>query len=74
MSNKGIDVELSFRNTWGDFGFDGSVVMTTYKNKIPKIAEGITFFDLCQRCTATGSALHQGTRLDILCLHSLATK
>ena len=34
MSNKGVDVELSYRNQWGDFGFDGSAVLTTYKNNI----------------------------------------
>lgn len=45
MSNTGVDVELSYRNQWGDFGFDGSVVLTTYSNNIDKIAEGITFFD-----------------------------
>jgi TonB-linked SusC/RagA family outer membrane protein len=45
MSNRGVDAELSYRNTWGDFGFDGGLVLTTYKNNIDKIAEGITFFD-----------------------------
>ena len=45
MSNTGVDIELSYRNQWGDFGFDGSIVGTTYKNNIDKIAEGITFFD-----------------------------
>lgn len=45
MSNTGVDIELSYRNQWGDLGFDGSVVATTYKNNIDKIAEGITFFD-----------------------------
>jgi TonB-linked SusC/RagA family outer membrane protein len=45
MSNKGIDLELSYRNKWGDFGFDGGVVLTTYKNEITKIAEGVDFFD-----------------------------
>jgi len=45
MTNTGLDMELSYRNQWGDFGFDGSAVMTTYNNNIDKIAEGITFFD-----------------------------
>jgi TonB-linked SusC/RagA family outer membrane protein len=45
MSNTGVDVELSYRNQWGDFGFDGSAVITTYKNNIDEIASGITFFD-----------------------------
>ncbi len=45
MSNTGIDLELSYRNDFGDLGFDGSVVMTTYRNNIDEIAEGIKFFD-----------------------------
>jgi hypothetical protein len=45
MLNKGVDAELSYRNNWGDFGFNGSAVLTTYKNEITKIAEGIEFFD-----------------------------
>ena len=28
MTNKGVDVELSFKDQWGDFGFDGSAVHT----------------------------------------------
>ena len=45
MTNTGLDMEFSFREKWGDFGFDGSLIMTTYKNNIDKIAEGVTFFD-----------------------------
>lgn len=45
MSNKGVDIELSYRNQWGDFGFDGSAVLTTVNNEIVKIAEGVDFFD-----------------------------
>ena len=45
MSNKGVDLELSYRNQWGDFGFDGSTVISTVNNKITKIAEGVTYFD-----------------------------
>jgi len=45
MSNSGIDMELSFNNKWGDIGFDGSFILTTYKNNIDKIAEGVKFFD-----------------------------
>jgi len=45
MSNKGLDLELSYRNQWGDFGFDGGLTFTTVNNKIEKIAEGIEFFD-----------------------------
>ncbi len=45
MTNSGIDMELSYKNKWGDFGFDGGLVFTTYKNEITKIAEGVNFFD-----------------------------
>jgi len=45
MLNTGIDMELSYKNSWGDFGFNGSVVFTTYNNEITKIAEGVDFFD-----------------------------
>lgn len=45
MSNSGVDIELSYKDKWGDFGFDGSVIATTFKNKIDKIAEGVNFFD-----------------------------
>jgi TonB-dependent starch-binding outer membrane protein SusC len=45
MSNTGIDMELSYRNNWGDFGFNGSFVFTTYNNEITKIDESVDFFD-----------------------------
>ncbi|MGC1389933.1 MAG: TonB-dependent receptor [Bacteroidales bacterium] len=45
MTNTGLDLEVSYKDKWGDLGFDGSVVFTTDKNTIDKIAQGITFFD-----------------------------
>ncbi len=45
MSNTGLDMELSYRDKWGDLGFDGNLAFTTYKNNIDKIAEGVNFFD-----------------------------
>jgi len=45
MSNTGFDIEFTFKDKWGDFGFDGSAVLTTYKNEITKISEGVNFFD-----------------------------
>jgi TonB-dependent starch-binding outer membrane protein SusC len=45
MTNKGIDLELSYKHKWGDFGFDGGLVLSTVDNKITKITDGITFFD-----------------------------
>ena len=45
MSNTGVDMELTYKNMWGDFGFDGSAVFTSNKNEITAIAEGVDFFD-----------------------------
>ncbi len=47
MSDRGVDVELSYKNKWGDLGFNGSLLLTTYKNRIDAIASsyGVTFFD-----------------------------
>ncbi len=45
MTNSGLDMEFTFKDTWGDFGFDGSLVLTTVKNNIDKIADGVDFFD-----------------------------
>ncbi len=45
MKNHGVDFEVSFKNTWGDLGVNASATMTTYKNEITKIAEGVPFFD-----------------------------
>jgi TonB-dependent starch-binding outer membrane protein SusC len=45
MKNTGIDLELGYRNNWGDFGFSGNLTMTTYNNNITKIADNVTFFD-----------------------------
>ena len=45
INNSGIDLELSFKNNWGDLGFNGSVVFTTYRNEITRIAEGVDFFN-----------------------------
>ena len=47
MKNSGLDMEFSYNNRWGDFGFAGSVILTTYNNEITSVAEdkyGITFF------------------------------
>jgi TonB-dependent starch-binding outer membrane protein SusC len=45
MSNKGLDMEFTYSDKFGDLGFDGSIVLTTYKNNIDKITDGVTFFD-----------------------------
>jgi TonB-linked SusC/RagA family outer membrane protein len=56
MSNTGVDLELSYKHKWGDFGFDGSFVLTTVNNKITKIAPGIPFFDYGGGTTRIGDA------------------
>jgi TonB-linked SusC/RagA family outer membrane protein len=45
MSNTGLDMQFIYRNQWGDFGFEGNLTFTTYKNEIVAIAEGVEFFD-----------------------------
>jgi TonB-linked SusC/RagA family outer membrane protein len=44
MKNSGIDMELTYRNNWRDFGFQGSMVFTTCKNEITSIADGADYF------------------------------
>ena len=45
IKNTGIDLQLIYRNQWGDFGFEGNFTFTSYNNEITKIAEGVDFFD-----------------------------
>ena len=45
MTNNGIDFELTYRNTFGDLGFNGNAILTTVNNEITKIAEGVEYFD-----------------------------
>lgn len=44
MKNTGVDIQLIYRNQWGDFGFEGNASFTTYKNEITAIAEGVESF------------------------------
>jgi len=44
MQNSGIDMELSYQHAWGDLGFNGSFVFTTYHNEITKITNGVDYF------------------------------
>ena len=44
MKNSGIDMEISYRNTWSNFGFQGSLVFTSCKNEITNIADGVDYF------------------------------
>ena len=56
MTNKGVDIDLSYKDKWGDLGFDGSLTVSAYKNNIDKIAPPITFFDYGGGTTRIGAA------------------
>jgi TonB-linked SusC/RagA family outer membrane protein len=45
MKNTGIDVELGYRDNFGDIGFNGTATLTTYHNEITEIAENVEYFD-----------------------------
>jgi TonB-linked SusC/RagA family outer membrane protein len=45
MLNKGIDLELRYRNHWGDLGLDAGLLVSSYRNEITAFADGISFFD-----------------------------
>jgi len=45
MHNTGIDVQLIYRQIWGDFSLEANATFTTYKNEIVAIAEGYDYFD-----------------------------
>jgi TonB-linked SusC/RagA family outer membrane protein len=44
MDNSGIDLELSYNKTLGNFKLSASAIFTSYKNEITKISDGVTFF------------------------------
>ena len=39
MKNTGVDLQLIYRNQWGDFGFEGNLTFTTFRNEIVKISD-----------------------------------
>jgi TonB-linked SusC/RagA family outer membrane protein len=45
MRNSGVDLEVSYYQSWGDLRFNGSFMLTTYHNEIERIADGMEFFD-----------------------------
>ena len=45
MMNRGLDMELIYKEQWGDFGFEAIATLTTYKNEITKISELAEYFD-----------------------------
>lgn len=44
MQNKGVDVEIRYRKKWGDFGVEGGLLISGYKNEINGLAEDFNFF------------------------------
>jgi len=56
MKNTGIDLELGYRNNFGDLGFSGNLAFTAVENEITKIAEFVTFFDQGGGTTRIGPA------------------
>ncbi|OFY45859.1 MAG: hypothetical protein A2Z69_00915 [Bacteroidetes bacterium RBG_13_44_24] len=56
MQNSGVDLELGYRDNFGDLGFNANLTLTTYKNEITKIAENVTYFDQGGGTTRIGSA------------------
>jgi TonB-linked SusC/RagA family outer membrane protein len=46
MSNKGIDMQLIKRGTFAkNWRYEANLTLTTYKNKITKLSEGVDYFD-----------------------------
>ena len=45
MHNTGIDLQLIYRQIWGDFSFEANATFTTYNNEIVSIADGYDYFD-----------------------------
>jgi TonB-linked SusC/RagA family outer membrane protein len=45
MKNSGIDIQLIYRQVWGDFSLEANLTFTTYNNEIIAIADGYDYFD-----------------------------
>jgi TonB-linked SusC/RagA family outer membrane protein len=45
IKNTGIDVELGYKNNFGDLGFNATLIFTTIKNEIVKVDQSTDFFD-----------------------------
>jgi len=56
MTNKGVDMELTYKNNWGDFGLNTSFVFTSYRNEITKLSDGVDFFDYGGGTSRIGAA------------------
>jgi TonB-linked SusC/RagA family outer membrane protein len=45
MMNKGLDVEVTYKNTFGDLNLSATAIFTTYNNEITEIAPNVPYFD-----------------------------
>lgn len=45
MNNTGIDLQLIYRDNFGDLNVEGNVTFTTYNNEIVSLADDVEFFD-----------------------------
>ena len=45
MHNSGLDLQLIYRQVWGDFSLEANLTFTTYNNEIVAIADGYDYFD-----------------------------
>jgi TonB-linked SusC/RagA family outer membrane protein len=45
MTNKGIDINIIYKQSWTDFRFAVNAQFTHYRNEIVRIADGYEFFD-----------------------------
>lgn len=45
IKNTGVDIELGYKNNFGDLGFNTSIVFTSIKNEITKVSDDVDFFD-----------------------------
>lgn len=45
MDNTGIDLQLIYRDNFGDLNVEGNLTFTTYNNEIVSLSEGVPFFD-----------------------------
>jgi len=56
MENKGFDIELGYRDNFGDIGFNSNLTLTTVHNEITKIADNVEYFDQGGGTTRIGAA------------------
>ena len=46
ISNKGVDLQLIYRDDWSNgLSFEGNLTLTSYKNEIVAVADGVDYFD-----------------------------